>query len=103
MSEDFDYSAQIVRAGLSLSLKRLHPGIWLGLSYEFESRDYENLIRELGASRQDDQHLFWAGLRVPLLGPTQASFDYMRVGSRSNIPSLNYDENIVSVKLWAWR
>ena len=103
VSGDFDYSAQIVRAGLSLSLNRLRPGIWLGLSYEFESRDYGNLVRELGSNRQDDQHLFWAGLRVPLLGPTQASLDYMRIGSQSNIPSLNYDEDIVSIKLWAWR
>ncbi len=103
VSSDFDYSAQIVRAGLSFSLNALRQGTWLGLSYEFESRDYEDLIRSLGANRQDDQHLFWAGLRIPLLGPTQVSFDYMRIGSRSNIPTLTYDENIVSFKLWAWR
>jgi tetratricopeptide (TPR) repeat protein len=103
VSSDFDYSAQIVRAGLSFSLNALRQGSWLGLSYEFESRDYEDLIRSIGTNRQDDQHLFWAGLRIPLLGPTQISFDYMRIGSRSNIPTLTYDENIVSFKLWAWR
>ena len=102
-SRDFDYSAQIVRAGLTLSLNRVRAGLWLGLSYEFESRDYDQLIPELGTTREDDQHLFWAGLRIPLLGPTQASFDYMRIVSRSNISVLNYDENIVSFKLWVFR
>ena len=100
----FDYDAQIVSAGITVFLDRLRKGVLAGLSYEYESQDYQNEIPGLGF-RRDDQHVIWAGARIPLFGPTQASFDYVRVMSRSNIPELglNYNENIISFKLWAWR
>ena len=98
----FDYDAQIVSAGTTIFLDGIRNGLVAGLSYEFESRDYRNEIRSLGFARRDKQHVIWAGARIPLFGPTQASFDYVRVISRTNIPDLDYDENIISFKLWAW-
>jgi hypothetical protein len=78
-------------------------GLLVGASYEFESRDYDSVDGSQGFVRQDERHVIWAGAALPLFGPTQASLDYIRIESRSNIQVLNYDENIVSFKLWVWR
>ena len=98
----FDYDAQIVSVGTTVFLERIRKGLLVGFSYEFDSRDYKEVIRSLGFARKDDQQVIWAGARIPLFGPTQASFDYIRIISDSNIPELGYDENIISFKLWAW-
>ena len=98
----FDYDAQIVSVGATVFLERIRKGLLVGFSYEYDSRDYKEIIRSLGFARKDDQQVIWAGARIPLFGPTQASFDYIRIISDSNIPELGYDENIISFKLWAW-
>ena len=99
----FNYGAQIVRGGITVFLDRWRKGLLVGASYEFESRDYDERRDLPGFARRDDRQVIWAGAAVPLFGPTQASFDYIRIESRSNIQVLNYDENILSFKLWAWR
>ena len=102
-STAFSYQAQIVRGGMTFFLDIWLRGLLVGASYEFESRDYDSLDGSQGSIRHDERHVIWAGAALPLFGPTQASFDYIRIESRSNIQVLNYDENIVSFKLWVWR
>jgi tetratricopeptide (TPR) repeat protein len=102
-ADHFDYQAQIVRVAATAFLDRLQKGLILGASYEFESRDYDHQDPLWGFTRRDDRTVFWVGTAMPLIGPTQASLDYIRIESRSNVQLLNYDENIVSLKLWAWR
>ncbi|HIL02811.1 MAG TPA: tetratricopeptide repeat protein [Myxococcales bacterium] len=102
-ANNFDYQAQIVRIGATAFLDQFRKGLVLGASYEFESRDYDHEDPLWGFARRDDRTVFWVGTAMPLIGPTQASFDYIRIESRSNVRQLSYDENIVSLKLWAWR
>jgi len=97
-----NYDAQIANIGLTAFLDSFRKGMLVGTSYEFESRDYEKSSNAREFRRKDDRHIVWAGIRIPIIGPTQISFDYMLILSRSNIEALEYDENIVSLKLWAW-
>ena len=99
----FNYQAQIVRGGMTFFLDTWLKGLLVGASYEFESRDYDSDDGSQGFVRRDERHVIWAGAALPLFGPIQASLDYIRIESRSNIQVLNYDENIVSFKLWVWR
>ena len=96
------YDAQIANIGLTAMLDPFYKGLLLGASYEFESRDYSKADYARELKREDDRHIVWTGIRFPLIGPTQISFDYMLILSRSSITALNYNENIVSLKLWAW-
>jgi len=100
--QNIDYSAQIVQSGVTIFLDSLREGLVAGVSYDFEARDYDE-ISSPGFRRKDDRHVIWTGVRIPLLGPTRASLDYVRIASRSNISRFNYDENIVSFRLSAWR
>ena len=102
-NDEFSYDSQIVNAGLTAFLDPFRKGMLAGVSYEFESRDYEGADPDSKFAREDDRHVIWAGVRVPLIGPTQISLDYLLIMSGSTISALNYDENIVSLKLWAWR
>ena len=102
-ADHFDYRAQIVRVGATAFFDGIRKGLILGASYEFESRDYDHEDPLWGFTRRDDRTVFWVGTAIPLIGPTRVSFDYIRIESRSNVRQLNYDENIVNLKLWAWR
>ncbi|MDE0885552.1 MAG: tetratricopeptide repeat protein [Myxococcota bacterium] len=96
------YDAQIANIGLTAMLDPFYKGLLLGASYGFESRDYAKTGDGSEFQRKDDRHIVWTGIRIPLIGPTQISFDYLLILSRSSITALNYNENIVSLKLWAW-
>ena len=87
---------------MTVFLDWLREDLVAGVSYDFEARDYDE-IRSPGFRRKDDRHVIWTGVRIPLLGPTRASLDYVRIASRSNISAFNYDENIVSFRISAWR
>jgi tetratricopeptide (TPR) repeat protein len=99
----FEYSSQTLRTGVDLSLPRIRKGTQLGFSYEYESREYDLELALLNAPRSDHSHILFFGLQLPLIRHCEASLDFLRIFSRSNIPELQYDENIVTFKLSVFR
>ncbi|MAJ61754.1 MAG: hypothetical protein CBC48_18605 [bacterium TMED88] len=96
---EFDYFAQAVTAGVFFSVNTpLRPLNFL-LSYDWEYRDYENITPSIAKKRYDRRHLAGTGLSVPLFGPTELALDYLFIASRSNLPGLTFNENIVSFRL----
>jgi tetratricopeptide (TPR) repeat protein len=98
----FDYRGDLLLTRLEFVLRVLGWPLDFRFSHEWEKRDYDNQTRSIGARRADDRHVFTGGLIVPLVGPTEASLDYVHVSSDSNLPELVYDENIVTFRLVAW-
>lgn len=101
----FDYDGNVVTADLDVVVPLLpfhHAVLDFRLTYDWESRDYTNVTPEIGTRRADERHQFGAGVAIPLIGPTEASLDYLHVSASSNIPELNYGENIVTFRVGAW-
>jgi hypothetical protein len=53
--------------------------------------------------RLDERHMFGAGLVYPLmwlgLATSEATLDYLFISSSSNRPGLDYDENILTLRI----
>ncbi len=100
---EFDYRGDVVSTSLYFSLP-LSPDrrVDLRLGHDWEGRDYDHDDPLIGARRRDSRHLFGAGASMLLMGPTEIGLDYLHVSSSSNIPELNYGENIATLRLGAF-
>lgn len=96
---EFDYRADLMTTRLYFGVSVPNRTIHFRLDYDWESRDYENPTRRIRARRRDDRHTFGAGSSVVLIGPTEVSLGYLHISSSSNLPELNYVENIVTLRL----
>jgi tetratricopeptide (TPR) repeat protein len=97
-----DYFSNRFRIDLDGSLDIRGLPVSLGVGWEYAGRDYSNITRRIRAERRDRRHLLRAGLRVQLLPHCEGMVDYVRVASRSNLPELDYDENILTFRVGVW-
>jgi hypothetical protein len=68
------------------------------IGYEFLDRNYQNITPSIGEEREDRRHTFRMGLRAPIVRYVDGVFDYHHIDSQSNLPSQEYDENIVTLR-----
>jgi hypothetical protein len=95
---EFDYLANILKAALKM------PGpveTTFNASYEFNYRDYDHRTPSIGKERLDKINTLKASLSKKLMEPFDLSFSYKYINNDSNLPSVDYDENILSIALGA--
>ena len=63
-----------------------------------ETRDYDNPTLSIGSPRQDDRYQLEASLDVPMTERVTARIVYSRADNHSNLPSVDFDENLFSVQ-----
>lgn len=97
----FDYGGDVLRAQLA---KRLMAGtreLTLRTSLRFESRDYDSPTPSIGSPRRDDRRQLEVSLDVPVGERTTAQVGYERADNASNLPSVDFAENVLSLKFRA--
>lgn len=98
--DEFDYLGNT----LVLGIESVLPVSWLErpprgqLEWDFEARNYSAITASIGEKRQDRRHTVRLQLAQPLLRHLSAVLEYRFVSSNSNLPSQDYDENVVGVR-----
>jgi hypothetical protein len=98
----FDYAGHKLSAQISQRLPARQRELTLKTSLRYETRDYANATPSIGAPRGDDRVQLEMSLEVPLRERLIAKFGYRHADNRSNLPSVDFDENAWSANVsWA--
>jgi hypothetical protein len=97
VDEQFDYTGNRFRAQLSRRLTAGARELTLKTSVRLETRDYERPTISIGELRREDRYQFEASLDVPMTERVNAQIGYTYADNRSNLPTVNFDENVLSV------
>jgi hypothetical protein len=101
IDSQFDYGGETLRAQL---VKRLMAGereLTLRTSLRFENRDYDSPTLSIGNPRRDDRRQLELSLDMPLGERTTAQVVYEHADWSSNLPSVDFAENVWSLKFRA--
>ncbi|HJR70114.1 MAG TPA: surface lipoprotein assembly modifier [Gammaproteobacteria bacterium] len=93
----FDYGGDMFRVQLTKRLNRERE-LTLRTSVRVEDRDYDSPTPSIGAPRRDDRTRLEVSLEVPMGERTVAQIAYEHADNRSNLPSVDFAENVVSVR-----
>jgi hypothetical protein len=97
----FDYAAHKLNAQLSRRLKAGSRELTFKTYLRFETRDYDNTTLSIGAPRKDDRAQFEASLDVPMTRRVLATIGYKHADNQSNLPSVDFAENVWSASFKA--
>lgn len=101
LDSQFDYRGDMLRAQLAKRLAAGERELTLRTSVRVENRDYRSPTPSIGAPRRDDRRQLEVSLDVPLGERTSAQVQYEHADNGSNLPSVDFAENVVSVKFRA--
>jgi hypothetical protein len=101
LDAQFDYDGDVLRAQLVKRLEAHERELTLRTSLRFESRDYEAPTPSIGTPRRDDRRQLEVSLDVPIGERTTAQVVYEHADNASNLPSVDFTENVVSLKFRA--
>jgi hypothetical protein len=93
----FDYAGHKLNAQLSRRLTLDERELTLKTELRYETRDYEHPTLSIGAPRQDDRYQFEASLEIPVSDRSVTRIGYKHADNRSNLASVDFDENVLSV------
>lgn len=93
----FDYAGRGLRAQLSRRIAAGSRELTLKVGVRFEQRDYDNPTLSIGAPRGDDRFRFEASADIPLGARTTARIGYKHADHQSNLPSVDFNEDVYSV------
>ncbi len=97
LQEEFDYSGNRFRIQLTRRLTAGSRELTLRTSVRAETRDYHRPTPSIGQPRRDDRYQLEASLDVPMTEHVTAQIRYTHADNRSNLPSVDFDENVLSV------
>lgn len=98
---EFDYVGNTLTLGLQGDLPWRVLRTEGRLGWEFEARDYSSVTPSIGERRHDRRNTLRLQLVRPILRHLAGVLEYQYIGSSSNLPSQDYDENIVTLRLQA--
>jgi hypothetical protein len=101
IDSQFDYAGEVLRAQLAKRLMAGERELTLRTSLRFENRDYDSPTQSIGAPRRDDRRQFELSLDVPLGQRTTAQVVYEHADNSSNLPSVDFAEDVLSLKFRA--
>jgi opacity protein-like surface antigen len=101
IDSQFDYAGDMLRAQLAKRLMAGERELTLRTSLRFENRDYDSPTLSIGNPRHDDRRQLELSLDVPLGQRTTAQVVYEHADNRSNLPSVDFAENVLSLKFRA--
>jgi hypothetical protein len=94
--DQFDYEAEKFRIQISHRFPLRSRVLTFRAGVRTESRDYSSVTPSIGAIRSDDRLELETSAELPLGERITASFDYTRANNASNLPSVDFDESVVS-------
>jgi tetratricopeptide (TPR) repeat protein len=94
---EFDYRGHVLRASLHVPVEQLGPDGIVELSYQYTTRDYDELTPSIGVERDDRRQA--VGLRIErrVADALLARLRYQYVDADSNLPSADYSQNVVGL------
>jgi len=95
---EFEFLGNVLRAEIRGPIRVRSYEARFEIGYEFLDRNYENITPSIGEKREDRRHAFRMRLRAPIVRHVDGVFDYTHIESHSNLPSQEYDENIVTLR-----
>jgi hypothetical protein len=98
LASQFDYRGDMVRAQLAKRLAAGSRELTLRTSVRLENRDYRSPTPSIGAPRRDDRRQLEVSLDVPLGERTIAQVQYEHANNGSNLPSVDFAEDVLSLK-----
>lgn len=101
LGSQFDYRGDMVRAQLAKRLTAGDRELTLRTSVRIENRDYGSPTPSIGAARRDDRRQLELSLDVPLAERTTAQVQYEHADNGSNLPSVDFAENVLMLKFRA--
>ncbi|HET8695933.1 MAG TPA: surface lipoprotein assembly modifier [Gammaproteobacteria bacterium] len=99
VAREFDFAGYRLSAQLAQRLMAKKRELTLRTYLRYEARDYEGVTPSIGAPRDEDRVQLEATLDVPLTKHVVARLGYKRADNRSNLPSVDFDENVLSASL----
>jgi tetratricopeptide (TPR) repeat protein len=96
---EFDYTGVGLRAGIHLPFPVAGTEHALDFTYRFRWRDYANVTPSIGVTRLDAVHGTRLRLSRAVGAIARLRLDYEFTRSDSNLPSMDYDQNAVSLSL----
>jgi tetratricopeptide (TPR) repeat protein len=96
---EFDYLGFTARTGFRKPFRFLGGEFRAGIDYRFRLRDYTSATPSIGEKRHDRVHAARFHLARRLNEFTEVRLDYDLVGSNSNLPSIDYLQNAVTLSL----
>jgi len=94
----FDFDANIFKAGLHTRLPFAHDENRFVVSVEYEGRDYDAITPSIGEVRDDDRLTFDAEWEVPIGDLFYALAEYRYRDFDSNFPTSDFSENVASIQ-----
>lgn len=67
------------------------------ISYKYNFRDYENITPSIAQEREDEKHTIKLELSKKIIKHVRAKFKYEYIDSISNLPSVDFTENVVTL------
>jgi uncharacterized protein (PEP-CTERM system associated) len=101
IDSQFDYDGDMLRAQLAKRLQAHERELTLRTSLRFENRDYDSPTPSIGTPRRDDRRQLELSLDVPLGRRTTGQVVYEHADNSSNLPAVDFAENVLSLKFRA--
>jgi Flp pilus assembly protein TadD len=95
--DEFDYLGFAMRAGVRHPFSIAEGEYRFEFDYAFRLRDYENITPSIGTERDDRTHTARFRLARNLTRHTEVRLDYEYTDSDSNLPSIDYRQNVVGM------
>jgi tetratricopeptide (TPR) repeat protein len=96
---EFDYLGFSGRTGIRRPFKLLGGNYRAEIDYRFQLRNYTNVTPSIGSKRRDRVHAGRFRLVRNLTEEIEMHLDYDLVGSDSNLPSIDYLQNVVTLSI----
>ena len=100
LDAQFDYGGDQYRVQLTKRLNRERE-LTLRTALRVENRDYDFPTPSIGAPRRDDRRQLEVSLELPIGARTTAQLVYEHANNDSNLPSVDFAEDVLSVRFRA--
>lgn len=98
VDEQFDYAGHKLKLQLNRRFEAGSRTLTFKTYLRFETRDYPHPTVSIGEPRRDDRYQLEALAELPLTDRVLATFGYKHADNQSNLPSLDFAENVFSVR-----
>jgi Flp pilus assembly protein TadD len=102
MADRFDYLENALQLRADTDLPLGSRSLGMSVYYRYQHRDYDNEEPSIGEPRRDRRHTAGLSLLFPITRRVDAIADYLHIASGSNVPALDYDENVLTLRLELW-
>ncbi len=98
---EFDFNAHNVKVRLTQKFPIYGRDAALKIGWRYENRNYDSITPSIGVIRDDERQRFQVELEVPLSEHFYASAEYEYADFDSNLQSVNYTQNLATIRLGA--